>query len=194
MKYFVTADTHFGHGKIIEYCGRPFKDSTHMNNILIHNWNMRVKAEDTVFILGDFCFRTDKNFADAHGVGKEKSHFWLNQLNGNKILIRGNHDNNNSAKSIIDCIHITYGGHRINMVHKPEHNNPDFKINLVGHVHEKWLIKRYKDTILFNVGVDQHKFMPITLDEALGKIQKLKNTSNIEFWSPRETETNNCSR
>jgi calcineurin-like phosphoesterase family protein len=184
MRYFVTSDQHFGHGNIIKYANRPFKSAEEMNETMIKRWNERVKSEDTVFIIGDFCFKHPKSM-DAKAGGRPKhSKEWLAALNGNKIIIRGNHDNNNSTKTIIDCIHITYAKQRINLVHKPEHANLDFPINLVGHVHNKWKFKEYPEglidgikepeSILLNVGVDQNNFYPITLDEAISQIMKYK--------------------
>jgi len=205
MIYF-TSDTHFGHGNIIEYSNRPFKDSTEMNWTLIRNWNARVQKEDTVFFLGDFCFKS--------GIGSQKADFWKSQLNGNIIFISGNHDRQNSLKTDIDCIHITHGGKRINLCHKPEHANPEFEINLVGHVHHKWSIRSFSehysiidkivsesldcdrkdwesfleknlryyksDSILINVGVDVNKFMPVTWNELNGKYQRwLKGRENV---------------
>jgi len=205
MRYFFTSDTHFGHGDIIEYANRPFKTPDEMNLTLIRNWNQRVKKEDTVFFLGDFCFKS--------GLGCEKAEFWKSQLNGNIIFVRGNHDNNNSLKTNIDCIHITHGGKRINLCHKPEHANPEFEINFVGHVHNKWEIRSFAEhykiihnlvnnvlvsdsqdwesflsrnlnyyrsnSILINVGVDVNKFMPVTFEELMGKYYKsLKGRKN----------------
>lgn len=151
---------------------------------MIKRFNERVKPEDTTFIIGDFCFKHPLRDDTIAGGRPKHSKEWLDALNGTKIIIRGNHDNNNSTKTIIDCMHITYAGQRINMVHKPEHANIDFAINLVGHVHDKWkyqwfeehnqggqLIKR---SILLNIGVDQNNFYPITLDEALSQIIHIK--------------------
>lgn len=116
-----------------------------MNSSLIKNWNMRVKPEDIVFFLGDFCFRTDKLTAEQlGGVGKEKADFWIKQLNGHIIFVKGNHDQNSSLKTIIDSVHITFANQRIHLCHKPEHSNPDFHINLVGHVHQNWKIRSFK--------------------------------------------------
>jgi calcineurin-like phosphoesterase family protein len=108
-----------------------------MNERLIANWNERVTPEDTVFHVGDFVFKSGPNCAKAED--------WIKRLNGNIIFIRGNHDNNNSLKTILDCVHITYAGRRINLCHKPEHANPDFEINLVGHVHDKWRVRTYAE-------------------------------------------------
>ena len=181
MRYFVTSDEHFGHGNIIKYANRPFSSPEEMNEEMIRRFNERVKPEDFTFIIGDFCFKHPV-VQDAEVGGRPlKANQWLERLNGQKIVIRGNHDNNNSTKTIIDCIHITYAGQRINLVHKPEHANIDFPINLVGHVHDKWRFQKIqengiftKESILLNIGVDQNKFYPITLDEALSQVIKFK--------------------
>ena len=79
-RYFVIADTHFGHENVIKYCNRPFKDVDGMNYCLIKNWNETVSNNDTVFMLGDFAF------------GREAVEKIVPRLNGRKILIKGNHD------------------------------------------------------------------------------------------------------
>ena len=202
MRYWASSDTHYGHGAIIQYSNRPFKNSDEMNKEMIRRFNERVKPEDHTFFLGDFVFKS--------GEGCLKAEHWIKQLNGTFTWVRGNHDNNNSLKTIIDCVHITFAHQRINLVHKPEHSNPTFPINLVGHVHTAWKIRYFKqhykivedivakgegvnsdrkdfkdflernyehrlsNSILLNVGVDQNKFYPITLDEAVGQIIRFK--------------------
>src|SRR5574343_877744 len=114
MRMFAGADYHLGHGNIIKYSNRPFKNSDDMNRKLIANHNMRVKSEDYFFHVGDFCFRTDKlTQTQIGGVGKEKADYWINKLNGHLIFIKGNHDNNNSLKTHIDSIDISYANQRI---------------------------------------------------------------------------------
>lgn len=209
MRFFVTSDQHYGHGNIIKYANRPFSSAEEMNEELIRRFNERVKPEDFTFIIGDFCFKHPVVQDTEVGGRPLKSNQWLDRLNGEKIVIRGNHDNNNSTKTIIDCIHITYAGQRINLVHKPEHANSNFPINLVGHVHDKWKVRTFAEnyrafenmitgehiprdkdsiirfleenyvarnssSILLNIGVDQNKFYPITLDEALSQIIRYK--------------------
>lgn len=198
MRYFVTADTHYGHGNIIKYANRPFESAEEMNAQLIKKFNERVTPDDLTFFVGDFCFKSGTNCV--------KSKFWLDQLNGQKIMIRGNHDNNNSTKTCIDCIHITYAEKRINLCHKPEHSNPNFEINIVGHVHQNWKIRTFKEhydillsictkteerkdfdkflnenynnrnseSVLINVGVDVQRYMPITIDEAISQVARYK--------------------
>ncbi len=39
---FITADEHYGHNKIIEYCNRPFKHADEMNEFIISQHNKKV--------------------------------------------------------------------------------------------------------------------------------------------------------
>lgn len=83
-KIFFTSDTHFGHANIIDFCKRPFSSVEEMDQKLIENWNNVVGPKDYIFHLGDFCFKGTQ--------------YWdkiLDQLNGYKFLIIGNHDLHN---------------------------------------------------------------------------------------------------
>ena len=78
---FFTADLHFGHANVIKFCARPFADVQEMDAALIANWNKRVGDDDDVWILGDFTFKRLE-------IAKD----YLQQLQGRKHLIIGNHD------------------------------------------------------------------------------------------------------
>jgi len=80
---YITSDQHFFHDNIIKYCDRPFKNSQEMNTTMIENHNKVVKDTDNVICLGDLT-------AGFHD--KQKIKDTLTQLNGNKILLKGNHD------------------------------------------------------------------------------------------------------
>jgi calcineurin-like phosphoesterase family protein len=71
MNYYI-ADTHFGHANIIHLCNRPFQNVDEMDDALIKNWNSRVTKKDTVYILGDFAFKSKSPLE------------YFNQLNGRK--------------------------------------------------------------------------------------------------------------
>lgn len=78
---FLTSDTHFSHGNIIKYCGRPFASIAEMNGYIMYRWNDVVGHDDVVIHLGDFSFGSfecESRTASA--------------LNGYKILLLGNHD------------------------------------------------------------------------------------------------------
>jgi len=77
-----TSDLHFGHARILEYCRRPFATVEEMDNALITNWNLLVRPEDTVFVVGDFSLASKQ-----HQIRKYRE-----RLRGSIVLIRGNHD------------------------------------------------------------------------------------------------------
>lgn len=78
---FVTADYHFGHTNIIKYSNRPYADVQEMNQLLISNWNAKIKPDAIVYFLGDLAFTDLPRLRNIR-----------NQLNGTIRLIRGNHD------------------------------------------------------------------------------------------------------
>ncbi len=85
-RVFFISDLHFFHANIIKYESRPFKDVEEMNQVLINNWNSIVKSnDDKVFILGDLSLGN-----------KDQIKLIIDQLNGYKILIFGNHDRGHS--------------------------------------------------------------------------------------------------
>lgn len=93
MTTFVTSDLHFGHKNILKYnpATRPWSDVREMNEALVDNWNSVVEENDTVYNLGDLAMMR---------VDKVKP--FLSRLNGNHILIRGNHDKAFYKESVCD--------------------------------------------------------------------------------------------
>lgn len=85
---FFTSDLHLNHANILKYQPlRQGKNVDEMNNIIINNWNSVVTNRDTVYVLGDVVF------------GANNTHIYiyiLSRLNGQKILIKGNHDSNST--------------------------------------------------------------------------------------------------
>lgn len=176
MAIYFTSDTHFGHARIIELSHRPFKDVAEMNETVIRNWNETVQPEDTLIHLGDFAMGPK-----IHHKG------FFDQLNGRKVLIRGNHDQ--SHEKMLDMgwdevyirRYIELDGKTLYLSHVPVGNDrpetPDryykaeftalptlpYDFWLCGHVHNSW--KRRGNII--NVGVDVWGFRPRTLQELL---------------------------
>ena len=182
-KVFFTSDTHFGHGNIIEFCNRPFKNAEEMDYKLIENWNKKVPHDGTVYHLGDFAWG-----------GYE---FWKkirNQLNGNIILIKGNHDEKNMTPSaeqeLFDYVtfqmKLEIEGRKVYLNHNPflcyggTYRDPKSLVyQLFGHVHSgpgaKGLdIERLG--VLFptqyDVGVDNNNYEPISWEEVNNIIGK----------------------
>lgn len=84
MNIFFTSDTHFFHSAIIKYCPdsrSQFNDAEEMNEFLVNQWNDKVNPNDTVYHLGDVGFARPEILS---GV--------LRRLNGQIILVPGNHD------------------------------------------------------------------------------------------------------
>ena len=77
---FFSSDQHFGHFNIIRLSHRPFASLDEMNEVMIAKWNVKVMADDTIYILGDLFFRS----AMVEPI--------LKRLNGRKHLVLGNHD------------------------------------------------------------------------------------------------------
>lgn len=78
-----TSDTHFFHKNILKFCPdtRKGEDQFEMNEILVEMWNDKVKPGDTVYHMGDVAFGQPSAAVEL-----------LYRLNGNIILVKGNHD------------------------------------------------------------------------------------------------------
>lgn len=80
-----SSDHHFGHRGILDErmsVHRPFASIEEHDETLIANWNAAVRPGDTVWHLGDFCYRCPE----------ERARVIFRRLNGRKFLVRGNHD------------------------------------------------------------------------------------------------------
>ena len=81
MRYYI-ADCHFFHENLnTQMDRRGFPDAAAMNDYMIRQWNRKVRDKDEVVILGDFSLGT-----------AEQTNQLLEELNGRKYLILGNHD------------------------------------------------------------------------------------------------------
>jgi len=172
---FFTSDTHFGHQNIIKYCDRPFDDFNHMNEILIKNWNEVVKPDNIVYFLGDFAFGNVKNYY------RDLSE----RLNGEIILLKGNHDRGKELEKyfdLIDHMHpFTFAGYKFVLSHRPLPKNqiPVGYYNLHGHIHNNTL--QFENTLTgvtydleksINVSTDVTDFKPINIIDIINNIMK----------------------
>lgn len=87
---FFVSDTHFDHTNIIKYCDRPFRTTDEMNDHMLKMWNLYVGPDDTVYFLGDLTF----------GRGRRPHDYWLDQLNGSVVFIRGGHDTKDVMRNV----------------------------------------------------------------------------------------------
>jgi len=173
MVYF-TADFHFGHENIIQYCDRPFKNAAKMDEWMTRGYNEVVKPEDTVYILGDF---TLCGVEATERVGK-----WVKKLNGRKHLILGNHDRLKPFVYVdlgFCSVHTGLDWPRSNLalIHDPAVKValPKERRVLCGHVHT--LFQCLEGVV--NVGVDKWFFRPVSIPE----IEKLIGPINLGLES-----------
>lgn len=159
-----TSDTHFYHKNVIKYNNRPFNNVEEMNRALIENWNRKVSKDDTIFHLGDFAF--------AKPAKIEKI---LQDLNGKKILIMGNHDQcMRGLHSYFEYV-TNYHELRVNnqmfvLSHYPFARwNKGHHGAFMLHGHEHGSYKTHGR--IMDVGVDNCNYEPITLDEVVDKLK-----------------------
>lgn len=81
MKYYIS-DLHLFHKASIEFDNRPYKDIEAMHDYIRTKWNNKITNGDTVYILGDMSLRGQK----------ENLISFVSTLKGQKVLVKGNHD------------------------------------------------------------------------------------------------------
>ena len=166
MANFFTADTHFYHKNVIDYCKRPFADVDTMNRELIARWNAKVSPRDTVWFLGDFAMTNNRQHLQE----------LFQALNGGKNLIQGNHDHKrtrqlNWAVWPPEGVYGQLDGVNVFMSHYPhdEWDGQDRgRVHLHGHTHgddhrgELGPLPNRHD-----VGVDCWDYEPVTIQQVL---------------------------
>lgn len=177
MKYYI-ADTHFGHENIIRFCNRPFSSVNEMNEVIINNWNKRVKEIDEIYIAGDMFFKM--NIGEVEAI--------LNRLKGRKHLIIGNHDSSWITDELIDKYFESCNNYLeihdykkfIVLSHYPmlSYNKQSGGYMIHGHIHndtlfDYWPVLVRRERIL-NAGVDINGFKPVTINELIENNKKYK--------------------
>jgi calcineurin-like phosphoesterase family protein len=137
--------------------------SVEMSEVLISNWNSVVSPGDKVFHLGDFSFK--KNILEIR-----------KRLNGEIHLVVGNHDRigevNKAGFEWVtkDSLSINIEGVQFVMSHRPLINTTNEVIHLHGHCHgTKGMLSQSN---VLDVGVDVHKFFPISLGFVLSLVRR----------------------
>jgi calcineurin-like phosphoesterase family protein len=184
---FFTSDLHFGHERVIGYCNRPFQSARQMDEALIYNWNLHVKPDDIIYVIGDVFF-----------CNQEEAKTILNRLNGKKRLVYGNHDkvirNQKPIQYLFEEIlpelyteHID--GVMVHMCHYPMHSwNKAFHgaYMLHGHVHSPQptdgKVRRY------DVGVDANSYAPVRWETIKKTLDSIPAGEPDNIRSNRKTE------
>jgi calcineurin-like phosphoesterase family protein len=181
MKFWFTSDLHLGHFNIIKLSGRPYKDILEHDEALIRNWNSRVRPDDYVFHIGDFCYKQNSSLSFKD---------YMKALHGHIVFIKGNHDGNNGVRTPILDLTIYHGGSPFLLTHNPSDVGYfGGNLALCGHVHELYKFKNiqffeFKFDVC-NVGVDVWQGRPIDINEILRDYREWKKDetkSLIKEW------------
>ena len=160
---FFTADMHLFHDAVLKFERRPFSSVKEMNDEIIRRWNCLVSQKDETYILGDVSFG-----------GKDETMAAIKKLNGQKLLVAGNHDKLNAElKSLFgwvkDYYKLRYNGMRFILFHYPKYSwdgKEKGSMHLHGHVHTN----SHHDVEIINkvnVGMDLWSYAPVSMDEVL---------------------------
>lgn len=169
---FLIADTHFGHEAMYSFLRsdgskiRPHGTSAVGDEEMIEKWNKAVRPSDKVYHLGDVAIRRQHISTMA-------------RLNGEKILIRGNHDifKINDYLPYFKDIRGTHKLDKLLLSHYPVHESsiPPYAVaNVHGHIHYQRVMKdgevdaRYKC-----VCVEQTDYTPIDLSSLYDQVKTL---------------------
>ena len=181
---FLVSDTHFGHLGVCKFTRndgvtklRPWTDPNEMDEDMIKLWNDRVKPTDKIYHLGDV-------------VINRKSLKILSRLNGDKVLIRGNHDifRDDEYRLYFRELRAYHVMNGLILSHIPVHEASlgRFGCSIHGHLHANRVMKArgvdartgdilYSDEIdprYYNVSVEQTDFAPILFEDVLKKIKE----------------------
>jgi len=180
---FLVSDTHFGHAGVCRFLRndgvtklRPWDTPEEMDEEMVKRWNERVRPTDKVYHLGDV-------------VINRKHLTTLARLNGDKVLIRGNHDIF-KLEDFTPYFRDVRGYHVMNgmiLSHIPIHEDSigRFGVNVHGHLHANRVMRRASSTAEFMewgvrervdpryhcVCVEQTDFAPILLEDMIKRIK-----------------------
>lgn len=181
---FLVSDTHFGHAGVCRFTHpddpevklRPWSDPDEMDEEMVRRWNERVRPTDKVYHLGDV-------------VINRRALRTLHRLNGDKVLIRGNHDifRDEEYRTYFRELRAYHVLNGMILSHIPVHEASlgRFGVNIHGHLHAS-RVKRARGVdartgaVLYGtdndpryhcVCVEQTDFAPILLDDVYKRIQ-----------------------
>jgi len=170
MKTWVTSDLHFGHKNIMTFCrqsrARFNLDLAYMNEAMVKEWNDLIAPEDTVYILGDVAF-----------LPAPKATEYMMRLNGNKILVEGNHDRKllqdegfrNCFVEVHKYLDINYNGTKVVMFHYPIAEWDQMHrgaVHLHGHLHGG--VSGMEQYRCRDMGMDATGVIAVEMDWAIG--------------------------
>ena len=174
---FLTSDTHFGHVGVCKFTRadgvtklRPWTDPDEMDEAMVKAWNETVKPTDKVYHLGDV-------------VINRKALKIMHRLNGDKVLIRGNHDifRDDEYREHFRELRAYHVMNGMILSHIPLHPESlsRFGTNIHGHTHSNRVmlpgfggkITDIVDVRYHCVCVEQTDFRPILFEDVIQKIK-----------------------
>ena len=172
---FLVSDTHFGHAGVCRFLRedgtklRPWDNPDEMDEAMVKAWNETVKPTDKVYHLGDV-------------VINRKALKTLHRLNGDKVLIKGNHDIFRLEEYTqhfreVRAYHVMNG---MILSHIPLHPESlgRFGVNIHGHLHSNRVMKdngyggKVIDPRYHSVCVEMTDFRPILFEDVIKRIQE----------------------
>lgn len=163
-KVYFTSDLHFGHKKLC--LGLRNMSSEESDALIIDNWNSTITKRDKVYILGDLSMES-KYCLERN----------LYKLNGNKVIVAGNHDTEECCRMLCSMKIPVMGVlnyHGFLCTHIPVHPTQlyGFKGNIHGHVHLSGIVKGVGlydppklDGPYYNVNVEFHDYKPVLFED-----------------------------
>jgi len=172
MATFLTSDWHLGDDRF-KILGRPFISREQMEDEFVKLHNNLVAPEDDVYVVGDIVCNRFPDYL---------SH--VDRFNGQKVLIRGNHDIIFSDDELLKYFkQVIPDGEGINndipcyMVHYPTEGNTE-RFTLCGHVHSAW---KYQLN-MFNIGVDSNHFKPTNIEDIPFHFNAISKFYDDDIW------------
>ena len=167
---FLVSDTHFGHAGVCRFTRsdgvtklRPWTDPAEMDEAMVKAWNERVRPNDKVYHLGDV-------------VINRKALAIMRRLNGDKVLIRGNHDifRDDEYRQYFRELRAYHVMNGLILSHIPIHEESlgRFGCNIHGHTHANRVMKDgVIDPRYHAVCVEQTDWAPILFEDVLKRIE-----------------------
>jgi calcineurin-like phosphoesterase family protein len=185
---FFIGCTHFGHDNMYRFTRkngdkvRPWATAAEGDAVMMENWNRVVGSRDKVYVLGDVAFTNP-----ALAI--------LGQLNGTKVLVKGNHDNLSAGEYLkyfkdIRAYHKLDGEILSHIPLHPEslyrHKTGGWWLNIHAHLHAESVRSmdsvygedpdginplRPDDDRYFSVCVERIDYTPISLEEIRKRVR-----------------------
>lgn len=174
-KVFLISDMHFGHQKMYKLPFlredgtrvRPFENAEKADAAMIERWNSTVKQQDKVYVLGDIAIPM---------AGLD----CFERLNGDKVLIAGNHDwpFEKKLSKYFRSVRAYWKLDNFILSHVPVHPGSlrNFSGNIHGHLHSGrvTLSDGSVDPRYVCVCVEHTDYRPIELEEVVSRFEDQK--------------------